>query len=322
MKAFLRQAALFVLIGLGIYALVYYGAERLNDRYAGKNSFHAAAAASRDGYDYVILGASHAQALGYEDGNERLQQQTQLRIINLSTPGGGLVPNRLLLDYLLARSSAASVVYVLDSFVFYSREWNEDRLKDVRLFRRAPFDPALARLLLRYGARGEASFGVALDYVSGFSKINNPERFKPDVSEDELKRFGRVHRPSSQDAKRVQYLYPAGMDEQAFSRYLSMFRDLVGELKSRGIGLIVVRPPIPQRFYDMIPGEAQFDRRIEALLEEQGIPLYNFALVDNDPRYFFDSDHLNRAGVLNFFDRHLAQLLIRHRKSARLIQAG
>jgi len=321
MKPFFRQAALFVLVGLALYALLYYGAERLNDRHAGKNAFYAAARASPDGYDYAILGASHAQALGYEDGNDLLQRRTGMRIINLSTPGGGLVPNRLLIEYLLARSSAASVVYVLDSFVFYSREWNEDRLKDVRLFRRAPLDPVLARLLIAYGARGEVSLGVALDYVSGFSKLNNPERFKPDLSEDE-KRFGRVHRPSSRDAKRVQYLYPERIDEQTFARYLSMFRDLVRELKSRGIGLVVVRPPIPKRFRDMVPGEAQFDRRIEALLAGQGIPLYDFSGVDNDPRYFFDSDHLNRAGVLNFFERHLVQTLIRHRRPGGTAAAG
>ncbi len=321
MKAFFRRAALFLLVGLVLYALVYYGAERLNDRYAGKNSLYAAARASPGGYDYAILGASHAQVLGFEDATERLQQQTGLRIINLSTPGGGLVPNRLLIEYLLAKSSTASVVYVLDSFAFYSRDWNEDRLKDVRLLRRAPLDPALARLLLAYGVRGDVSLGVALDYVSGFSKLNNPERFKADLSEDE-KRFSRVHRPSSRDAKRVEYLYPGSIDEATFARYLAVFRDMVRELKSRDIGLVVVRPPIPKRFRDMIPGEAQFDRRIEALLAEEGVPLYDFAAVGNEPRYFFDSDHLNRAGVLNFFEAHLAQTLIRHRRPIGPAAAG
>ena len=60
--------------------------------------------------------------------------------------------NRLLLDYFLVRHRTAAIVYVVDSFAFYSPEWNERRLEDARLFQRAPFDPALARLLLRSGA--------------------------------------------------------------------------------------------------------------------------------------------------------------------------
>ena len=300
MKQFLKSSAWFVLIGLLIYAGVYYGAEQLVYQYARTNRFHAVATANPEGYDYVILGASHAQPLGFEDANDRLQSASGARIINLSTPGGGLVPNRLLLDYLLAKCKARSVVYVLDSFAFYSREWNEDRLKDVRLFRRAPLDADLARLLIAYNLGGQTGLGVTLDYLSGFSKINNPDRFKPDVSDDELTRFRRVHRPSSRDIKRVEYLYPARIDEQTFNRYLSAFGDLIKDLKARDIALIVVRPPIPKRFYDMIPNEAEFDRRVEALLAGEQVPYYNFALLDNDAKYFFD--------------RHLTQVLIRHKR--------
>lgn len=314
MKEFLKQSALFVLIGLLIYAGVYYGSEQLVYKYAKRNRFYTVEMANQDGYDYVILGASHALPLGFEDANDRLQEITGARIINLSTPGGGLVPNRLLLEYLLTKCKAKSVVYFLDSFAFYSREWNEDRLKDVRLFRRAPLDPDLAKLLIAYNFSGQIGLGVTLDYISGFSKINNPDRFRPDVSEDELTRFRRVHRPSSRDIKRVEYLYPASIDEQTFNKYLATFRDLIRNLKSRDIQLIVIRPPIPKRFYDMIPNEAEFYRRIEDFLAGEQVRSYNFALVDNDEKYFFDSDHLNRNGVMNFFDRHLTQVLARHRR--------
>ena len=72
----------------------------------------------------------------------------------------------------------------------------------------------------------------------------------------------------------------------------------------------VVRPPIPARVYDMIPVEAQFDATLVAMLERHGVALHNLSAVNNDEEFFFDSDHLNQAGVLSFFDNHLAGVLL------------
>ena len=66
------------------------------------------------------------------------------KVMNLSVVGGGVTVNRLLLEDILTRHEANTILYVVDSFDFYSREWNEDRLQDSRLFLRAPLDPALA----------------------------------------------------------------------------------------------------------------------------------------------------------------------------------
>ncbi len=157
-------------------------------------------------YDVLILGASHAAVFDFDDMNRRLEEMTRSRILNLSVVGGGVVVNRLLLDYFSVRHRTAAIVYVVDSFAFYSREWNGRRLEDARLFQRAPFDPALARLLLRSGA----PLMVAFDYVSGFSKINNPDRFGLDRPA-EAARFDRRYRPVDQiDRQRIAYLYPAG----------------------------------------------------------------------------------------------------------------
>src|SRR5581483_2937285 len=109
------------------------------------------------------------------DMNARLEQMTGAKIVNLSIVGGGVVPNKLTFEYLLTRHQAAHLLYVVDSFAFYSRQWNEERLQDRRLFVRAPVDTALVRLLV--GTPG--GLPVALDYASGFSKINNADRFAP-----------------------------------------------------------------------------------------------------------------------------------------------
>lgn len=140
-RRYARRAALFAFVGLVIYAGVYVAAEQVVYRLAARNRFFTIYTTPPTRYDYVILGASHAAALDNADLNQRLEATVGGKVANLSVVGGGIVVNRLLLDYFLTRHTAATFVYVVDSFVFYSRRWNEDRLRDTRLFVRAPFDP-------------------------------------------------------------------------------------------------------------------------------------------------------------------------------------
>jgi hypothetical protein len=308
-RAFLRRAAAFALVGAGLYAGLYVWAERLVFRHAERNRFFMVRSAPPGRYDYLLLGASHAAVFGYRDLNARLGRMAGARIMNLSVVGGGIAVNRLLLDYFLTRHQTRAVVYVVDSFAFYSPQWNEDRLADARLFVRAPFDPALAARLWR----SPAPWTVALDYVTGFSKINNASRYAPDVPAEEGARFERAYRPVRQvDRQRLEYLYPDAIDETVFARYLAEFDRFVGDVKRRGIELIVLKPPLPSRVLDALPGEDRFDERLVAVLDRHGVPLYDFSRQGNDDPFFYDTDHLNLTGVLNFYEHYLGPLLRSH----------
>lgn len=307
-RAFLRAAFVFVLIGIGLYAGVYAASEQLISRYAKRNRFYVVKTAPAHRYDFVILGASHAAALGYDDLTSRLEEMTASRILNLAIAGAGTTVNRLVLEYFVGHHSAANVVYVVDSFAFYSRQWNEERLQDVRLFHRAPFDPALARLLLGRPATRR----TALDYLLGFSKINNADRFKPDMDDVEATgRFEKTYRPVEQiDQQRLDYLYPQTGDASSqLERYLAEFEDLIRDAKSRDIRVIAIKPPVPERIYRAIPNETRFDAALKPMLAREGVEYRDFSLAGNDQRFFFDSDHLNRAGVMNFFENYLKGIL-------------
>lgn len=310
-RAFLRSALVFALIGFGLYAGLYAASERLIYRYAKRNRFYLINTAPARQYDFVILGASHAAAFDYQDMTPRLEAMTGSRILNLAITGAGVTVNRLVLEYFLARRSTANVVYVVDSFAFYSPQWNEERAQDVRLLHRAPFDPVLARLLLNH----PATRLTALNYILGFSKINNPDRFKPDMDDAELDRFNRTYRPIRQiDEQRLEYLYPQAADVSSrFAHYLAEFEDLIRYASAHNIRFIVVKPPIPERIYRALPNETEFDARLKPVLDRQGVEFHDFSLVGNDQRFFFDADHLNRTGTLNFFENYLKGTLTAHR---------
>jgi hypothetical protein len=309
-RRFVGTAVVFILIGLVLYAGVYAVSERLVYRHAQTNRFFTVKTAPKQHYDYVILGASHAAALGYQDMTARLEEMTGASIINLSVVGGGVRVSRLVFDYFLTSHEAAALIYVVDSFAFYSPQWNEDRLQDTRLFLRAPFDAQLARLLLG----DSVTRSMAFDYLSGFSKINNRDRFAADVTPEESSRFNRAYRPVRQiDQQRLEYLYPKIIDAAAFESYLAQFETLIRLAQTRNMRVLVIKPPIPERIAGQIPNEDQFDARLKEVVGRRGVEFHDFTHVGNGEKLFYDTDHLNRDGVLNFFEHSLAPLLTARR---------
>jgi hypothetical protein len=56
----------------------------------------------------------------------------------------------------------------------------------------------------------------------------------------------------------------------------------------------------------MLPNEGLFDTNLKEVLDREGVEFDDFSYVSNDEGFFVNSDHLNRTGVLNFFQNYLA----------------
>ena len=67
--------------------------------------------------------------------------------------------------------------------------------------------------------------------------------------------------------------------------------------------------PVPGRFHSQLPNEAAFDATLRRLLTGQQVPFHDFSLTMDEPRFYFDTDHLNRAGLTTFYTRHFKALL-------------
>jgi len=305
-QRFRRAARRFFAGALLIYGVLYGLSEWMVYRFAQTNRFFVIQSTPPAAHDWILLGASHAAALGYQDMGQRLQDATGQRVLNLGVAGGGVRVSRLLYDYFHVRHRTHGVVYVADAFTFHAATWNEERLQDRSLFVRTPFDMALLARLLR-----EPSMWTAgLAYASGFPKINNHERWVPDVSEDEQTRFTRRYRPVAQlDEQRLAYLYPRGIDLGARARYLADLDALVREARGLGQQVLVLKPPLPGRIAAALPDEDGFTRALQAVLAPHQVPLHDFSGDHYDDALFYDTDHLNREGVQTFFDRSLVALL-------------
>jgi hypothetical protein len=310
MKRLVKSALLFVAIGLAIYAGVYYAAERLMLHTGRSNPFFKIAIEQESSVDWVILGASHAMPLDFADFNAHMQGETGLRILNLAAPGTGPLYNRFVLEHFLRAHRTKNVLYVVDSFAFYSRSWNEERFADAKLLRRTPFEPAIARRLWDYARDEGVDARAVLDYVTGFSKINNRERFERDIWEGEAQ-FDRVYPPSASAVKkRIAYLYPDKTAATARNRYLEAFSTLIATARQAGASVVVIRMPVPAQYRSQLPDEAAFDQAMSRLLGTAGVRSYDFSQTIDEPRLYFDTDHLNRVGLTEFFSRYLKPVMV------------
>lgn len=310
MKRLLRPALLFIAIGLVLYAGLYAAAEGLVRRTGHSNAFFKIAAMPEQTVDWLILGASHAMPLDFADFNAQMEKTTGLRIVNLAAPGAGPLYNRFVFEHFRRAHRAHNLLYVVDSFAFYSRTWNEDRFADAKLVRRTPFEPAVARRLADYARHEGVDPRAFLDYVSGFSKINNRERFRPDLWEGEAQ-FERAQRPSATAiTKRIEYLYADGTSTERLARYLDVLSTLIAHARQDGTRVVVVKMPLPAPFRDRLPDEAAFDGALQRLLAQHGAEFHDFSAAVPDARKYFDTDHLNRAGLSEFFERDLKPVLL------------
>lgn len=297
--------AVFVAFGLLLYALLYAWSERLVLEHGDSNRFFQIATTSQRHHDVVILGASHAMPLGYGEMEGTLEETSGRSIMNLSVEGGGVLPAHLLLDYYLEEHSTDRVLVFIDSFTFLSPQWNETRVQDPDLFRRAPLDPALAAALWR----NDFARPMLPWYLSGFHKVNDDARFEADMAEGEAK-FDSTYRPIAQiDRRRVEYLYPPELDREALATYLGAFDELIARAEAAGASVVALKPPTPDRYRDLLPYEAEFDAALGGFLERRGVMLRDFSESVEGDEFYYDTDHLNRAGVERFAEVGLAELL-------------
>jgi len=310
MKPEVKSAALFVVIGLVLYAALFYATDRLVYRTGRSNPLYKIAVVDRKSFDWVILGASHAMPLDFADFESFMEKEAGLHILNLASPGTGPLYNRFVFEQFLARHRTRNLLYVVDSFAFYLPAWNEDRFTDAKLLGRTPFETTTARRLFSYSLNQGVDFRAPLDFVTGFSRINNRERFERDIWEGE-KQFDRVFRPSpSMTKSRITYLYPKPPTPAGLAHYLEVFDGLVALAQQHGIRVVAIKVPVPPDFRSQIPNEAEFDAAIGQLLSKRQVEFSDFSGSMAEPRFYFDTDHLNRSGVTELFEKQLKPILI------------
>ena len=301
------RIGLFLLIGGILYAGLFLWSDRALRAGPSSSPFLAVTTAT-DGVDWLILGASHAIPLGLADMQGVIGARTGRKTQVLALPGGGPFVLRLMAERWFMDHRSRGVVIVLDDFAFAHRRWNEDRLADDDLLPKIPADVLTARVLARAVLRG-LPWQIWLAQVTGFARINDPRRFAPPswAAED---RFDSAPRPSAAAIRsRVAFLYPGPGDAGAVLRALDDLEATILLARAQGARVVLLRPPLPDAFRSALPVVPGLASGLAERARRLGVPVVDHSAAIPDPRHYFDTDHLNRSGVLRWLDVGLAGLL-------------
>lgn len=299
--------AAFLALGLLLYLGLMLWSEHLVRRTGDRNPFFRIESAERS-QGWLILGASHAMPLDFAEIESRIEARAGKRILNLAATGTGPFVWHLVAARFFRDHEAAAVLVVIDAFAFRDRRWNEDRIGDSDLLPRIPWDPATLSVLATALEEGLPPATFA-DYLTGFSKINNADRMRPDIWEAEQE-FDRSPRPSDAAGRaRIAYLYPGPPDPAAEDAAFAQLGALVQLARANGAEVFLIRPPLPDRFRELLPEEEAFSHRLRAFADDNGLPLEDMSRLLPEPRFYLDPDHLNRAGVEAWLEQGLNRVL-------------
>ena len=301
------RIAAFVAIGLLLYAGLFSWSDRVLRAHGSSNPFHKILTAPGHS-DWIVLGASHAMPLGFADMPDQIAARTGKTVLPLGMTGGGPLIWRLIAERYFVDHSTGAVLIVLDDFGFADPRWNIGRMADVDVLAKIPADWKTVAVFAAATAR---SFPVTTlaSYATGFARINDQTRFQPDRWEGEDK-FESSPRPSdAADTARIAFLYPAPMAPQAISDGLADLSAVIAVAQANDARVVVIRPPLPERFRRLLPALAGFEPQLLAVLANHGVEFHDFSQTIPESRFYFDTDHLNRAGVQRFLDESLAEVM-------------
>lgn len=302
-----RRITAFLGLGLCLYAALFAWSDATLRVHGDRNPFYRVSQAPGH-MDWIVLGASHAMPLGFAGVAESLHEATGETVLALAMTGGGPFPMRVIAERYFADHSADGVLIVLDDFGFRDPRWNASRLGDSDVLPKIPADSETLRVLLRAIPRG-LSWQTVAAQATGFARINDRTRFQPDRWDAEA-RFDTSPRPSdAADKARIAYLYPGAVDGEALMRGLADLDATIGLARQNGAGVAVVLPPLPDRFRALLPDGAEVGPALRLHLRDRDVPLHDFSAAIPEPKFYFDSDHLNRAGVARWLDEGLAAVL-------------
>lgn len=301
------RIALFLLLGGVLYACLFFWSDRMLRAGATQSPFLAVTTASAE-VDWLILGASHAVPLDTADVPDLIAARMGKTTEVLAAPGIGPFVLRMLAERWFIDHRSRAVLILIDDFGFADRRWNEDRLAEDDLLPKIPADSRTARVLFGAVARG-LPWQSWLAQVTGFARINDRRRFAAPTW-TVADRFDRASRPSAAAIRsRLAFLYPAEGEGRSIDAGLADLEATVLLARRHGARVVLLRPPLPAPFRAALPEVPGLVSALDALAHRRDVAIIDHSARIPDPRHYFDTDHLNRSGVMLWLDDGLGALL-------------
>ena len=93
------------------------------------------------------------------------------------------------------------------------------------------------------------------------------------------------------------------------AKYLDDFAALMEIAGQHDMRIVAVKLPMLTQFRNQLPHEAAFNEGLMRVLADRAVPFCDFSTELDNPNFYFDTDHLNRSGLTELFQRRLKPLL-------------
>ncbi len=299
MKRLLSKIFLFLFLQMSIY-LVVVSFPTLRHSFANNTTESDLLMMPKGtSWDILLMGTSHAKIFSRNGNDDRVRKILGKDFFNLAKGGGhgGIFPESLLLSrFYRERNHADTVVYLVDPWVFYSRQWNEQNyfLED------EPFDIRFYFAALWGGAERSV-------LINGFqSKLFSHWLFlEPASREPKTDKLLSINdRQIAQDKKDY---YLDGLNQENFLHYAMLFQQLVALAEKNHSHVVLI---FPTTLWQETPGKNQVLAFLQELQKTHpNIEVHDFSHVITDPQYYYDTNHLNSLGVTLFTERYLLPVL-------------
>lgn len=284
----------FILVNLGVYAALALWPMRFH--YTDGDTDALLPVIQRNTpYGFLMLGTSHGRIFSTAGNHARVESALGTTFLNLAKGNGegSIFEEELFLKWFYDRgNSTPTIIYLIDPWTFYSRQWNEgnDFLQD------EPFN--LAFLARAYQAGTDTQ--VLVNYIK--SKVYPSWVLQMPREADAL--TGTVPTVDPVDVqKRISALYLDGTNPATFAVYAQEMRSLVALAEAHGTRVICI---VPATLLGRLPGQ---DVMLVFLRTLPGVIVHDLSASILDQKYFYNLDHLNTEGILLFTQKFLKPLL-------------
>lgn len=297
MKRYVLKIFIFIFINL-IFGISILALTNGNHDYKNWNTdSNLSIIESNKKYKFVVMGNSHGRIFSRGENHNAVREILSSDFLNISrSGGGGLLPNLIYLSYFYEKgNSAEKIIYFLDPYIFFSEIWNEKRY----FASDEPFKFDFLLELVRYGV----SYRSIINYLKSKYSIDWFLR-DYEMYDNQEKSLHRVDKDAVR--KRVESLYPDGLNKNAFRKYSSMFNELLDLAKKNNSEIIFL---FPSTLLGELPGHDLVKNMLERKKLTYCFTYYDFSDAVPYPEMFYNHDHLNPEGIRYFTSNYLKNIL-------------
>ena len=298
---FILKSSVFVLINI---ALIWLSLEALNlvehsHTYQNWETESDGLIIHKDKpFDLLLMGSSHARIFARDKNLLRVDSILHKNTIDIGKGGGGggIVSNLILLKYFYSQgNNTGQIVYFIDAWPFFSRKWNEGNF----FLTNEPIRYQLFKECLNY----DIDRDVLLNYFKSKYTIDwlDQEPQTREINNDVLKDV-------SPEAirKRIASLYIEPYDEQLFNHYAALLEEVVQLVQSHHSKLTFI---FASTLLDDNRGKDKVVKLLSGFKTKYGVGFYDYSNAIQDPKMYYDHDHLNTKGVVYFTEKYLKPIV-------------